>query len=160
MSRSKHHQQLTVKISKLKIATIEMTRISAYSTANSMPRPLVRGNPSSKEIQTVQNQPHKWKTSLCSCCEKPGGCSLCCKALCCPCCVYAENVSRLGPKEAICGGNYFEPCCGKFQQQINHALSSFDLLPSPSVRLPRVGALYSIYCLLRSTNTSCYPTAI
>jgi hypothetical protein len=117
-----------------------------------MPRSSIRGNPGSKEFQTVQNQPHKWKTSLCSCCEKPGGYNLCCKALCCPCCVYADNVSRLAPKEAMCGGSYYAPCCGKYQPQFIAQLCSFDVPLSFSICLPCVGALSSTRCLLRSTN--------
>ena len=61
-----------------------------------------------------------WSTGLlCSCEEKNGvgGCGLCCKALCCSCCVYAEIAELQGANEGLFGqtvngqGNYWSACC-------------------------------------------------
>ena len=74
-----------------------MTRISA---AAAYPEPNV-------EFQ-------KWRTGLCDCCAPPGGYALGCRSCCCPCCVYAENVHRMAPKEVCCGGKFYVPCCGVY----------------------------------------------
>jgi hypothetical protein len=49
-----------------------------------------------------------WSTGLlCSCEEKNGvgGCGLCCKALCCSCCVYAEIAEFQGTNEGLLGSS-------------------------------------------------------
>jgi len=62
---------------------------------------------------------HKWSTGLLSCCASPGGCSLCCKTVCCPCLVTKSLNSHLISKEIDaccpslggCGGCCFGCCC-------------------------------------------------
>jgi Cys-rich protein (TIGR01571 family) len=53
----------------------------------------------------------RWRTGLCACCATPGGACLCLRAFACPCLVLSENVRRLGPSDARCGGRPLAACC-------------------------------------------------